>query len=249
MTRSGALLNGVVGPTRSLSTLATNRFASATRSTSSAVASTVHSIRARRSARSSVGLRSWRSCRSSRNRRTTRAIAHSCCASRRGLWPTTLLREKKAVGQGPPYDFAIPVGEDADIAGNCSCISAGQEPQCRGGHGWPGAAGIPSIHGHRRKMLLHFRHTVHPWTSPENAPAFPAYRPSRDIKKPGHWPGFRYVQLVRPTLRLDCHEPRNFVADRHLHLREVLACVVRDERQRGVRRADAQETIVAVRRG
>jgi hypothetical protein len=32
-----------------------------------------------------------------------------------------------------------------------------------------------------RKLLLHFRRTVHPWTSPENAPAFPAYRPSMDI--------------------------------------------------------------------
>ena len=31
-------------------------------------------------------------------------------------------------------------------AGNCSCISGihdGQEPKCREGHGWPGAAAIP----------------------------------------------------------------------------------------------------------
>src|SRR6476660_7626069 len=33
----------------------------------------------------------------------------------------------------------------------------------------------------RRKMLLHFRHTVRPWTSPKIAPAFSAYRPSLDI--------------------------------------------------------------------
>jgi hypothetical protein len=51
-----------------------------------------------------------------------------------------------------------------DIADNCSCI-----------------AGIPSIHGHRRQLLLHCRHTVHPWTSPTIAPALPAYRPSMDI--------------------------------------------------------------------
>jgi len=32
------------------------------------------------------------------------------------------------------------------IAENCSCIF-----------------GVPTIHGHRRKMLLHFRRTGRPW--------------------------------------------------------------------------------------
>jgi hypothetical protein len=32
------------------------------------------------------------------------------------------------------------------------------------------------------KKLLHFRHTRHPWRSPENAPAFPAYPPSMAVK-------------------------------------------------------------------
>jgi len=44
-------------------------------------------------------------------------------------------------------------------------------------------AGIPTIPGQRRKLLLHFRHTDHPWSSPKIAPAFSAYRPSLVIKK------------------------------------------------------------------
>jgi hypothetical protein len=51
-----------------------------------------------------------------------------------------------------------------------------------------------------RKLLLHFQHSVHPWTAgncscissiqsihglPEIAPAFPAFSPSMDIKKEG----------------------------------------------------------------
>jgi|GEM_PF-4447229 len=55
----------------------------------------------------------------------------------------------------------------------------------------PCISGIPSIPGYRRKWLpgsasMHFRHTIHPWISPEMAPrerihAFPAYHPSLDI--------------------------------------------------------------------
>jgi hypothetical protein len=48
-----------------------------------------------------------------------------------------------------------------------------------------------AVYGVSRKLLLHFRHTCHPWVEevaplrhpPEIAPAFPAYRPSMAIKK------------------------------------------------------------------
>jgi len=53
---------------------------------------------------------------------------------------------------GAPEDPAF--RPSMDIAGICSCNS-----------------GIPSIHGHRRNLLLQFRHSVHPWTSnAEGAP-------------------------------------------------------------------------------
>jgi hypothetical protein len=58
------------------------------------------------------------------------------------------------------------------VAGKCSCIS-----------------GIRAIHGVAGKMLLHFRHSGHPWRRRKNAPAFPAFGPSMAVKKrPGDCP-------------------------------------------------------------
>ena len=51
-------------------------------------------------------------------------------------------REKKWGGKLLPR-YGVPTA----FAGNCFCISAGQEPKCLGGHGWPREAGIPAIHG------------------------------------------------------------------------------------------------------
>ncbi|MEP6881139.1 MAG: hypothetical protein ABI866_04055, partial [Dokdonella sp.] len=39
-----------------------------------------------------------------------------------------------------------------------------------------------AIHGTHLKVLLQFRHTCHPWHSPESAPAIQAYMPSMALK-------------------------------------------------------------------
>jgi hypothetical protein len=67
------------------------------------------------------------------------------------------------------------------IACNCSCIVSLSRWRERVGVAWVAHA----IHGHRLQLLLHCRHTGHPWPSPAIAPALQAYRPSMAIKNPG----------------------------------------------------------------